>query len=329
MRPTRPGQPVSTNSGHRLQLKSSTPGSTPQPSHVVLCTPSQTYQLRQVQSSNTVFITRPAPCGTLETGATDTSVCVFAKCSSILETHPPAQVNDGHIKDKTARDLVQCALRVYSGSDDNVKEDALETFCKQDLFNDVPFSQGECEEAWRDLMAFQWQHACWQASPEVLIGLWDRIIETTQAEGIHLEFSFDVDDLKSKLDESNTPIEIMAALLCKLCQTSEAQTVSAKLDRATTVKWTGELTNMMTAALSESTTTAELLLRWQNRLPEVWRQDATLESVEELKLNNSHHKELKNTLKPLLDNTATAMVTGAKRPMKGRNWHERFKKLRN
>lgn len=277
--------------------------------------------MRQVQSSNTVFVTRPLLAQDPESGIANSSICAFAKCSSVLELHP--QTKDEKIKAKTATELLQRVLRVYTGADDEFMDEHSKGSRKEELFEDIPYSQQECEQAWRDLMAFERHGASWQATPKVLLELWDVIIETTQAEGIHLEEEFDVRDLKAKIDDTNAPRELMVALLCYLCQTYDHEMESPKLDRITTVQWTGKMSASVNT-LGQDLTTKDLLSRWQNRLPEAWRHDTTIEAAEELKSKQSQENSKVN----LANRGPDRDTTGTKRPMKGRDWHERLKRLK-
>lgn len=266
-----------------------------------------------------MFITRPVLTEDAETGITDSSISAFAKCSSILELH--LQVDERKTKAKTAEELLQRILPFYSGIDDDAMEDNPKSTQKEDLFEDVPYSEQECEKAWRDLIAFEKDNACWRASPKLLSELWDMLLETAQAEGIHLENKFELDQIKSKLDKSAAPEEIVVALLCYLCQTFDLDTTLPKLDRAMTVKWTLEISAM---TLQAGVSPADLLSCWQNRLPEAWRAEATTEAAEEfISKCNQEKGEAK-----AVNNVSNETAIGAKRPMKGRDWHERFKKLR-
>jgi len=156
--------------------------------------------------------------------------------------------------------------------------------------------------------------------PKVLLEGWEAIIQHVQAEGINLEDSIDVEDLKTKVDVHGIPVEMIIALLCYLCQTNDLEAVSPKLDRVTTVKWTGEIT-AMSDTLGQDIKTGDLLSHWQNRLPEAWRYDATIEAAEELKSSQENGKV--NSVNPGPDEAAT----GTKRQMKGRDWHARLKRV--
>lgn len=275
--------------------------------------------MRQVQSSNSVFVTRPLLAQDPESGIGNSSICAFAKCSSVLELHPHA--NDAKIKAKTATELLQRVLRVYTGADDEFMDEDLKGYGKEELFEDIPYSQQECEQALRDLIAFERHGASWQATPKVLLELWDVIIQTAQAERIRLEQEFDARDLMAKIDDTVAPEELMVALLCYLCQTYDLEIVSPKLDRIITVQWTGKM-SAMADILGQDLTTNELLSRWRFRLPEAWRQDTSIEAAEELKSKQDQGNGKVN----LINRGTDGVATGTKRPMKGRNWHERLKR---
>jgi len=308
--------------GGRLELKSSRPGATgDQPAHVVLCTPTQTYDLRQVQTSNTVFILRTEEFQDAETATSSTGVCAFAKCGSMLEIHP--QVRDEKSKVKTAKQILNGLLRVYRGPEDDPTDTSSQGFTKMSLFADIPYSIGECEAAWQDLMAFEMSKTCWQPHPEQLLQLWQTILEGATADGINLTRDFAMESLRLAIEELNAPEEMFVALMSYLCKT-DRNAVSATLDRARMIEWVGRTIVAVNIEQPGSIDVEALYATWRNSLPENWRNDASLETLSQFCADSKVEKVNAASLK--MD--AEVVSALGKRPAKGRDWHERFKKTR-
>lgn len=177
---------------HSLELKSPSalsedPGSSRQ--YVNLCTPSKTYRIRQVQSSNSIHIMKPTTQTQFQSKEKTTQdsemtddhdrfdvggMTAIAKCGSTLELHIPPEGFSA------VPFLQQNLLRVYDrlssegdfdlGEDDG--DDDMDTSgmgsgggdvntrvgrLKNALFTDIPVSRGQCESAWVEVCAFTHQ----------------------------------------------------------------------------------------------------------------------------------------------------------------------------
>jgi sister chromatid cohesion protein DCC1 len=292
----------------------------------VLCTPTKTYDLRQVQTSNTVFVVRPQSVHNDDTTAEETALCAFAKCSSALELHP--QLQDEKNKVKTARELLDVMLRSYHGFEDDPAEDDPGGLSKAELFEDIPYSQGECEAAWLDLLAFERHHTCWKPEQHMLNSLWPMILQSATADGMDLTSKFHFDSLRLAMDEPPAPNEALAALMAYLCQTGGAVTGSLSLAKEITVDWTCK---MVTTSRDRSSTVRpeELLNRWKDSLPEVWRAEATLEKVEQtLAIVCQDNPSGAPARAAVMAESAKESDTTKRAAPKGRDWHARFKKSR-
>lgn len=230
----------------RLELKS-TPTAPDENStegeqeYINLCTPTQTYRVRQVQSSNSIHVLRPSQGlhGNPTSDGADNneneeelglaeSVTSIAKCSSTLELHMPRE-------EFSAIPFLLKVLKVYNrlSSDGDVPVHAdmdvdvgmgmgdSETLpsgkngrggrsIKDRIFADIPVSQAQCEKAWNHLCAFIYDNAsrghqegpCWRPAPLVKLDVWKRMVEGAVLQDINLEKQFLVDDLwKALLDD--------------------------------------------------------------------------------------------------------------------------------
>ncbi|BDD55184.1 hypothetical protein MPDQ_007678 [Monascus purpureus] len=209
--------------------------------YINLCTPTQTYRVRQVQSSNSIHVLRPSQGlhGNPTSDGADNneneeelglaeSVTSIAKCSSTLELHMPRE-------EFSAIPFLLKVLKVYNrlSSDGDVPVHAdmdvdvgmgmgdSETLpsgkngrggrsIKDRIFADIPVSQAQCEKAWNHLCAFIYDNAsrghqegpCWRPAPLVKLDVWKRMVEGAVLQDINLEKQFLVDDLwKALLDD--------------------------------------------------------------------------------------------------------------------------------
>lgn len=177
----------------RLELKSPDPSTstrngssstTPNSDYINLCTPSETYSIRQVQSSNSLHILRPSNGAGVnkndlrivgaggteqEDGEGDVdmdtendlniegTVTSVAKCGSTLELHRPAE-------GFSAKPFFRSLLNVYDkgtwedGSGESSLADAeatrMRTEALDGLLADVPVSRAQCKRDWVEICAF-------------------------------------------------------------------------------------------------------------------------------------------------------------------------------
>lgn len=215
--------------------------------YVNLCTPTKTYRIRQVQSSNSIHILQPSfghisreDIKVVEEEAGDSgalnlpddAVTTIAKCGSTLELHIP----DGGF---SAIPFLEKSLRLYdprSGDDDGdmVVDDsslddnqsaAQKRQAKEQIWADIPVSTAQCETAWLELCAFihgQEEISCWRPSARMRLSVWKRLSEGALLQGIDLEKQFLVGDLwKSVLDDDASappfPKGLLEALARRLC----------------------------------------------------------------------------------------------------------------
>lgn len=233
--------------------------------YVNLCTPTQTYRLRQVHSSNSLHILRPSV-GHIaradikvveeeagESGALnlpDDAVTAIAKCGSTLELHvPPGGFS--------AMPFLEKSLGLYdqrSGDTDGdlVMDESANGTGDLGLFEirklrdrvcaDIPVSAAQCEVGWVEICAFvdERQAACWRPSARMRLNVWKRMMEGAILQSINLEKQFLVGDLwKSVLDDDDTseppfPRGLLEAVIRRLCVPDErpplAEDIKCELD---------------------------------------------------------------------------------------------------
>lgn len=172
----------------RLELKSPAPSATPNSEYVNLCSPSETYSIRQVQSSNSLHILRPSNGAGVSkndlrivgAGGTEQddgegdvdmdtekdlniegTVTSVAKCGSTLELHRPAE-------GFSAKPFFRSLLKLYEkgswedggeGRDEeasmtDAEATKMRTEALDGLLADVPVSRAQCKRDWVEICAF-------------------------------------------------------------------------------------------------------------------------------------------------------------------------------
>ncbi|KAL4878900.1 sister chromatid cohesion protein Dcc1 [Aspergillus karnatakaensis] len=233
---------LSSENPPTLQLKSPSPGApkttatAPAADYVNLCTPTATYSIRQVQSSNSLHILKPSSGvavrkddlaivgedgdGDVDMGMeqlpnlnVEGTVTSIAKCGSTLELHKPAE-------GFSAEPFLAALLDVFEKGVEDSDHDAADglsateaaTIKRETLervFADIPVSRAECERGWVEICAFvipdnglDSKSACWRPSAEMKLDVWKRLMEGSVLQGIDLKQQFLVRDLwRSVLDD--------------------------------------------------------------------------------------------------------------------------------
>ncbi|EUC32297.1 hypothetical protein COCCADRAFT_99056 [Bipolaris zeicola 26-R-13] len=284
------------------------------PAYAVLCTPGKSFQVRQVQTSNSLFVTQPA----LEAHGNEIPIPVtraIALCSSTLELYASSA---------SAIALLREVLPVY----DIVAGDVDATpngMTKAGIFNDMPLSDGECQAGWRQLMAFDTNEGSYQPSPSALSHVWRSIIAAALAEGIPLDKQFMTSDIATAVAEEGHPAPLTQAVLAYLAtDDTDRSGPWSCLDRAKTVAFTGK--TLLDARHGADFLIADFTDTWEDRLPEVWRKDAKLTAIEgfyEFPSDTTIKAKGKAASALVVDNGTTAVKPSA------RKWHEKFAKTRN
>ncbi|KAJ5587093.1 uncharacterized protein N7459_002858 [Penicillium hispanicum] len=287
--------------------------------YVNLCTPTETYRIRQVQSSNSLHILRPS-LGHIsradikvveeeagESGALnlpDEAVTSIAKCGSTLELHiPPGGFS--------AVPFLEKSLRLYDrrGGDDDgdvVMDESSRTQASIGLAEtrkwrdrvcaDIPVSAAQCEMGWTELCAFvdgDSELACWRPSARMRLNVWKRLVEGALLQGIDLEKQFLVGDLwKSVLDDDDAseppfPRALLEAVVRRLCESDQRPVLAdeikwASFDKNECTQWVGETyLAAMAPTASSAIGRSDFLRAWKDCLPESWRDDAALSKLPE------------------------------------------------
>ncbi|KAL1798673.1 hypothetical protein ACET3X_002710 [Alternaria dauci] len=307
-----PNPPLLSIKSHAQSAASAT--SNAKPAYAVLCTPNKSFQLRQVQTSNSLFLTQPA----LEARGNEIptpATRAIALCTATLEAHTSTA---------SAAALLREVLPVY----DIVAGDVDATSngrSKISIYNHLPVSNGECQAAWDELMAFEADGGSYQPSPNALSQVWRSINAAALAEGIKLDAQFLTNDItKAAAEEGHPPGLIEAVLAYLSVEDANKNGPWSCLDRAKTVAFTGR--TLLEARHGSDFLIADFTDTWEDRLPEVWRKDAQLSAIEgiyDFPTDTTIRAKRKPSTTSGTDSQVAAMKPSA------RKWHEKFAKTRN
>ena len=208
----------------------------PSPSAVV-CTNDHTYQLRQVQSSNSVFILQPSQSRCGEDEILSPSLLAIAQCTATLELILLDNVASSAM---TSRFLKK-SLPSYRGIDTDVglgtnttfsgkkvaARDAwyelwILTWClgeykdKNTILQDAPFSTKEIDKIWKQQCAFEVLGRAWLPTPSALAMIWKSILSAATVSGVNLVKSFDLKLLAEMVDNDGFPWAFFMAVMIRL-----------------------------------------------------------------------------------------------------------------
>ena len=180
------------------------------PRNVVLCTDNQTYQVRQVQSSNSVFVLQASKTEPKDDDIQLPSLSAIARCTATLELIPAMPSGAAFLRQ---------AIPVYRGSEDDderLEPEASESKCRAALLEDAPFSSGEFEKAWKELCVFEEGSQAWLPTPLVLFGVWKSMISAATVRSIDLGEDFSIAALRGTVEEDGHSSALFQAVMNKL-----------------------------------------------------------------------------------------------------------------
>lgn len=260
---------LATSKESRLWLKTPTPNEA-DPGHVVLCSDDQTFQVRQVHSSNSVFIIQPS-CITSQNHGLDysDSLTAIAKCEATLEAIPYSPA---------CGPLLKGALPVFTDLESAQKLKPAAVQSKRSILNDMPMSLQQCNQAWTDLCAFEVGDQAWRPSPFMLWKVWTSITSACTLRGLSLDQSLDTQALARASEEDDIPAPLFHAVMSNI--QVEGGTTHAKIDRMKCILWTGSVLLQSRTSVASPMAVLDFFREWKDQLPEDWRKEATLEAVQ-------------------------------------------------
>lgn len=321
---------ITSTSPPSLSLKSGTLGDqnlqNPSSSHAVLCTNDQTFHVRQVQSSNSVYLIQPPETShqNEELPLAKAAVRAIAQCASTLELIPAsaAGVSLRQILPIYSSPLADPRAEVETA----VESGANEKISKQSALENVPLSPYQFNEAWVEDCAFELDGQAWIPSANSLKGVWNSIITAATAKSINLARRFPVLDLADMVEEDGFPHALLGAVIEKnRLHGGDLTTDWAILAKDKCVGWVGGLLLEAQPTRSQGVAESEFLGDWKNQLPEEWRKHVDLSVLKCKYYHSSKGRITLGTNSGEPSGATAVMNTNGKRPGK---WHEKFKSTR-
>ncbi|EDN03139.1 predicted protein [Histoplasma mississippiense (nom. inval.)] len=282
---------ISSGNGSTLYLKSGRASSSSAPStssdaYVNLCTATQTYMVRQVHSSNCIYLTQPCRSTTPhqpQQPKPDAPACIttIAKCNATLELVKMDSSNA-----YSAFPYLQRALRVYSGT--HAEEGG-----------DVDMLDGSDEDTGLSAASTNTTVRRERERRRVMRKAWKRILDAAVLQGIDVGKQFLAQDLWRGFRDGDEgdgkgsgdagfPRSLFDALVRRLMGDPASVGLGkvceeikwASFDRDTTVSWVGE--SYLEANAPDPTMAmdrAQFMESWKDLLPESWRCRATWDNL--------------------------------------------------
>ncbi|KAK3070915.1 hypothetical protein LTR53_009595 [Teratosphaeriaceae sp. CCFEE 6253] len=298
-------QSLGSNTALTLQFKS------PQlyesgEAEAVLCTPDRTYNIKQVSTSNSVYICQPIETAADNDGTPQSGLQAIAQSNWTLE--PSLASWTGPVN------WLKPRLPRYSSTGTYESRDLLS---KQQLFDDMPMSQGECEEAWKSLACFELSQPGGSFLPtaNAKVRAWRAILETATASGLDLTNHFAPSKQKPSVDhDEDCPAELVSAVLLGMTNSE------GYVDEKCCVLATG--LSLLESAFRLSL--GDFIKQWRDSLPEPWRPHARLDALPRTMYTLSDNgKTVTYPLQGDPGGSTTAVgnsATGSKR-----KWHDKFR----
>lgn len=254
----------------RLQFKSSEAAGSSSEAHAVICSGHATYNIGQVNTSNSLYIVQPQsdPEGSNHDNPERPRIAALAQNVFTLELTAA--------KPSSAAPYLKATLPMYSATGHYQVKGHL---TKGRVLSDVPLSQSECEQGWKELCCFELAGSSGSFVPSAKARLeaWKSMLATALADDIDLTSPLVNDQIIyiTGLCE-DSPAELSRAVL-----RSFASSVSEGilLDGVKAVRSIGELSLEVHVSTTQSMPTAAFLTLWKDSLPEKWRDLAAMDSL--------------------------------------------------
>ncbi|KAK0942010.1 hypothetical protein LTR48_003328 [Friedmanniomyces endolithicus] len=287
--------------------KSSEAGSN---SEAVLCTPDKTFNIRQVNTSNSVYICQPTSHNDDDENP-QSGLQAIAQSSWTLEPSEAALL-------PSAAHYLKAALPTYSSTGTYQSKDAPTS--QQQIFDDIPLSQAECEAAWRDLSCFYmlepWGY--FLPTPSAKVQVWRSILNSAVHFGVDKPGRFSAHEVERIFDrnEEDWPSELGHAMLASVCDHE------GMLDPGKWVRAVG--LDLLAVAGTRGLPASELLKKWKDTLPEQWRSAAKVEALPRSEYTLSDDRK---TITSAGAESGVAAAAAESKSTLGakRKWHEKFR----
>ena len=251
------------------------------PSHAVLCTPDKTFHLRQVQTSNSVFIAQPTPFQDDAASIPNDGIMAVAQCSATLELIP---------SEDSALPYLKKLLPLWTKDRTSVTDSPRS---KHDVLSDIPLSDAEIEIAWTQLCAFELgttrpdgSTSGFRPASSDLLEFWKAICAASYAEAIPLDDPLDPEVVWRLVSDEGYPRPFFYAVMRRLVVQANAPVDTAggkiRIGHGHCARWTAALVLETQARSAEGLPEGRFLEQWRDLLPEDWRANVSMASIEDL-----------------------------------------------
>jgi sister chromatid cohesion protein DCC1 len=235
----------------RLQIKSMSQSS----GYAVLCTANKTFQIRQVQTSNSVYITQPSPGG----------ISAIASCGAVLELVPGSG---------NASDDLKTVLPLWDGEKAGLQ--LAKAALRDVVYEDLPYSVGEIDPAWKSLCAFELEGGSVRPSAMAQLAAWKAIHSSAYVDRIDLTSTVNRRQLWDLVSDEGIPEGLFNAILTRVQASLENEESShVVLDGTFAVKYLCEL--ILSVAPSSTLDRPTFLSSLRDSLPNEWEPLANMD----------------------------------------------------
>lgn len=256
-----------------MQFKSregSTGGATD--SNAVICTHTKTYNLRQVNTSNSVYIAQP---NCEEDDGGDLS---FAGLQAIAENNSSLELNLIPLHVNNAKSYIRAALPTYASTGHSQSK---ELVSRDHLFANIPFSETECDVAFETMACFQLEDpaGCFIPSGQAKVQVWKAILEQATAHSIDLTEPVSLEKSTWIMPATEEwPTALSHAVRDSVSSSDHRnRKVTRTYDEQSCLEFFGLSQLEASVQGKDSISVAVFMAAWADLLPEKWRGKANLE----------------------------------------------------
>ena len=272
-----------------LQLKSAAPSqssSVQTASDAVICTQDETFEVRQVHSSNVLYILQVSRYATDDTfdASYYEGMTAIAQCKGLLELVKASPLAEQYLKVHVP------TYQLEGGS----MPSATHIRTRLELLDDAPFSNGEFQNACTQLCIFEIEGNPWLPTASVLKNIWTSFLSAAIVKDIDITKAFQAVTLVTLVEEDGHIGSALQAILQRIALVSKDSIndsmyrgmiryyrlieIVMLIDCEKCIKWLGSLLVEISGQLPVQRTS--FVEEWQDLLPEAWRKHANLAKLQ-------------------------------------------------
>ncbi|KAK6430116.1 hypothetical protein LTR95_013734 [Oleoguttula sp. CCFEE 5521] len=289
--------------------------------NAVLCTHDKTYNIRQKNSSNTVYVLQPHDTND-ESGKQ--RMQIISQPQSTLETTSAQKT--------CAAAYIRQLLPVLSSTGQSVG--ARSSLTKAQLFVHVPESDAECEVAFRQLTVFVNEHGrCVLPSAQLCLDTWHSILAAARARPVDLTASLSSSSIETLRNDVREVSDLQGSLVSAVIDSvvphhEEGTDTGVRIDASVLLRWLG-VTRLEAVSAKTSTAVSVFRSAWKDDMPEPWRSKADLALMTGRYILSDGGKSIqfRDYQLDLEDDTSSSTAPDGKATAgsKRKQWHEKFR----